>query len=401
MKKKLLALVMVVLTAIMMIGCSKTGLSLLDEFNKFYAWEASEYKGDVVFTLEAGGVKVNVTAEMSGYANQKENSAEATLVLKKLEAEGEVLDLSSEIKLSPIKVMVKDNKVYMSKSYFEDLFNLTGMETTKEFKAITSEYIGIDYPGLDLSKELNTQYLDMFKDIKTDIEIAQNDRTYTIELTDEKLIEAGKEFITVFCTSDLFKASMIATGQMTEEDFAELEKELTAGMDEVVKTIQPMIKGSNAKVEYKFADDSLKMDDEFNLVLTVDEEKVAVNCKLTADYKKAVAKEVKVPEGTVVYTMDELTDIMTVKAAYFDESEVIVKGNTIYVPLKDAMSQLEIPVKYDGKTKTTSIVVDGKTMKVTTKVIEGTSYVTPATLKKLGFTYESDEEYGLITITQN
>lgn len=99
--------------------------------------------------------------------------------------------------------------------------------------------------------------------------------------------------------------------------------------------------------------------------------------------------------------MDEFTKMMVPKVAYLDETEVIVKGNTVYVPLKDTMNQLDLQVKYDSKTKTTSVVIDGKTVKVTTKVIKGVSYVTPATLQKLGFTYEDDTEYGLITITQN
>lgn len=273
MKKKLLALVMVVLTAIMMIGCNKTGLSLLDELNKFYAWDASEYKGDFVFTVEADGTKVNVYAEMNGYSNQKDGMDEATLTLKKVEAEGEVLDLANDIKIAPIRVIVNDNKVYMSKSYFEDIFNLAGQETTKEFKNIKSEYIGLEYPRMNMSKETVVSYMNMFKEIKTDVAIAQSDRKYTIELADEKLIDAGKEFVSVFCTSDVFKASMLATGQITEEQLAEFEKELKVGMDEAVKTISPMLKGSNAKAEYQFADDSLKINDELNLVLTVDEKK--------------------------------------------------------------------------------------------------------------------------------
>lgn len=392
-KKKLMAMVMVVFTAIMMIGCSQTGLSLMDELNKMYAWEAMESTAEIVIDADIDGEKFKAVAEVTSYNCTKDATVEGVMTLKTLEIPGVKLDLTSgQSKINPIKVVMKDGNIYFSKSYFEDIFSLIGQDVSSDFENITSEYIGLKYDAVDISEAGIKQYMDLYKNMNADVEIVQDGRTYTVDLNDEEIVDLFGEFMDDLYAMDVMKETMIATGELTEEDYAAFQEELSTQMAMLLPELKTMLKGSSAKVTYAFDDDSLKSSTEVNVAAEMDGEKVTAKITATQVDKKVAKKEVNIPAGTKVYTMEEFTELCNPTMALVLQDELVVKGNVIYVPLKDTMEQLNIPVKFDSKTKTTSLVIDGKERKITTKLIDGTSYVTPATFKALGYTYEVDED---------
>lgn len=398
MKKKIVSLIMVVFTAVMMIGCNKTGLSLFEELQKIYEWNGNESKADLVVEVEADGQMIKFYGDVTGYSSIKDEITEAVMTFKKLETAGETVDLTTgESKIDPIKVIMKGEDVYISKSYFENIFGLVGLDTTNALQNMKSEYVGLKYDSVDISQKGINAYMDIMKKVNTEFEIVQNDRTYTIALSDDELLALTSDFMNVLFESDIIKESVLATEEVTESEYAEILPEIKTIMDEMFAEIKPMLAGSNAKVEYTFADDSCKSNCELNLVMNAEGEKASIKIAMTQECKKVDKKEVQIPANTPVYTMDEFTEMLIPNVAYIAEDDVVVKGNISYVPLKYIMDQLEIPVKYDSKTKTTSVVIDGKETKVTTKLISGTSYVTPATLQKLGFDCYEEEGYIVIT----
>ncbi len=400
MKKKVLALFMMVFTAIMMIGCNKTGMSLLDEMQKIYTWEGVDSKADIVVEAQAGEDTIKFYGDVTSYMNMADKAMEGTITFKKLEAAGETIDLTKgESAIAPIKIICKGNQTYFSKSYIENILKLTGVEPSTSLQNVSSEYIGLEYAAADVSKEGMNKYIDLMKKFNIDLDITQTDRTYTMEISDEEFVQLASDFVTELFKSDLMKEAMLTTGEVTDADYAELQKELSTQMTALLPELKTMLKGSSAKVNYAFADDSYKGSVEANLAINVDGEKVNVKVITTAESKKVAKKDITLPADTKVYTMEEFQSLLVPNVAYLDETDLVVKGNTVYVPLKDTMNQLDIEVKYDSKTKATSVVIDGEATKVTTKVINGTSYVTPATLQKLGFNYSLDEE-GYVMIEQ-
>lgn len=400
MKKKILALVMVVFTAIMMIGCNKTGLSLLDEMQKIYAWEAISSTVDIVVEAQAGDETVKFYGDITSYMNMADKAVEGTMTVRKLEVAGETVDLTKgEDAIAPIKVICKGDKTYISKSYIEDIIALTGMEPSQSLQNLSSEYIGLEYESADMSQEGMNKYLDLMKEMNTNLNITQNNREYTVEVKDSEFVQVASDLVSELFNSDLVKETVLATGEVTEADYAEAQKELTTQMNAMIPELKTILQGSNAKMQYTFTDDSYKGNGEINLAINVDGDKVNVKASVTAESKKAAKKEITLPANTKVYTMEQFENILAPNSAYLYDTDLVVKGNVVYIPLKDTMNQLDIPVKYDSKTKTTSILIDGKATKVTTKVINGTSYVTPATLEKLGFACSQDED-GFVTVEQ-
>ncbi len=391
MKKKALALVMVVLTAIMMIGCNKTGISLLDEIQKVYAWEAIDSKADFAVEVAAGGETIKLDGDITAYMNIADEVVEGAITLNKLEAGGETIDLKTgDSAIAPIKVLSVGDKTYISKSYIENILGIAGVAPSKGLSSITSEYIGLQSPQSEMSKANITKYMDLMKNLDVDFNVTQKDRTYSVELSDEQFTQVTTSLIDELFASDLMKEAMIVTGEITEADYDKFQSELKTQIGTMLPQLKEMLKGSSAKVNYEFKDDSYTSNCELNLAVSVAEEKINVKATMSTESKKAAKKEIAIPADAKVYTNEEFQALIKPVAAYFDETDLVVKGNTVYVPLKDTMSQLDIPVKYDSKTKVTSVVIDGKETKVTTKIINGTSYITPATLQKLGFTYNQD-----------
>ena len=75
-----------------------------------------------------------------------------------------------------------------------------------------------------------------------------------------------------------------------------------------------------------------------------------------------------------------------------------IKENGEYIMCGDNQFLLEFGItdkNIIGVART--LIIDGKETKVTTKLISGTSYVTPATLQKLGFDCYEEEGYMVIT----
>jgi hypothetical protein len=76
--------------------------------------------------------------------------------------------------------------------------------------------------------------------------------------------------------------------------------------------------------------------------------------------------------------------------AYESLDKVVTKNSEEYVPLKDTRNQLGYTAADEGKTKKTSVTIEGKSVVVSTIIQKGTSYIALSQLTKLGINFEKD-----------
>jgi len=397
MKKKIIAIVMTVLMLLGTVGCSTEGLSLYEEMKKPSAWEAVESKGTVVVSVDAAGEKVNVSANFSGYVNTKEQQAYIDMQISQFEVSG----IKSDVKFAPVKMYLDKKTVYISKTYFTDLFAVSGAPVPQAFANIKADYIGLDTSAVTTGQIMQITPIDqenvlklvekMFIGSEVKVPITQKGREYTIALDSKQMVDLSVGFLKEMM-NNVDEINKISNTGFTQKDIDAQKAQFETALEQGTVMLKPIIDGSKLTLKYTFEDNKYKQNLEANIKVAFGGESVSMNIVTTSESSKIAKKAIVLPTSKVVYTMDEFMKLLMPVYAQVDAAQVITKKDAAYVPLKDTMKQLNYTVKYNAKTKKVTLAIDGKDVAVTVMTQKGVSYISLTELSKLGFNFTKDEQ---------
>ncbi len=392
-KRKVIALLTLVIMLFSMVGCSKEGLALMEETNRVNAWETTSLTANMSFSAEAEQMKIDATLDMTGWINAQTLQGELEMNLKEIKMNGEALE---SIKISPIKVFVDKQVAYISKTYFTDLFTALNVPVPEKFNALQADYIGIQTAGTeDLlqvdPKKANDLLMKLMEKAKLDIAIKQDKKNFTIEMNSDQLVDATVAILNA-AMDDIDAINALAPTGITQEQ-VDKDKETVQAMLMVGKNqIKPMISGSNLKVTYNFEDDKYTSGVDMNLQVAMGEDKIAGKMKVEGTSTKIAKKEFVLPTSVVKLTMEEYMDLMGATPVSIAKADAISENQVNYLPFKATMSQFGFEVAYDKATQKTYAVIAGQKIEAKTLIKAGVAYISVEELQNLGFTVEETAE---------
>ncbi|WP_069998886.1 hypothetical protein [Cellulosilyticum sp. I15G10I2] len=409
MKKKLIAVIMTLLMLLGTVGCSTEGLNLYEEMKKTSAWEYAESKGNVLVTAEVQGQKFELGADFSGYANTKETQAYVEMQINTIKFS----NMSLDVKMSPVKMYVDNQTLYISKTYFTELMQVSGAPISEALNSIEAEFIGIDLNTgtqaamLDQKKAMALTEA-LFKGSEVKVPVTQNGRTYTIELNSDQMVDLSVQFIKEVMNNMDAINELSGTG-VTQKDIDENKEEVELALVQGQEMVKPMLAGSKATLKYVFEDNTYKEDMDIALKFAFGEEKINLNMAVNADSKKSAKKDFKVPSSNVLYTMEEFMQLLMsvnaggvstedTKLVQISPEQIITRNQEKYIPLRGAMSQLDAAVIYDAKTKKSVIITDNAEFAVNTIIEQGVSYIAVSELSKVDALYVIDSDEGVTVL---
>jgi hypothetical protein len=401
MKRKMIAMLMASLMMLGSTGCSTEGLNLYNEMEKTGTWDYQEMKGDLAVSIQGEGKEVNLKADFTGYTSTQENQGYADMIVTEIN----LGDIKLETELSPVRLYVDKQTMYISKSYFTQLFETSGAPIPEKLNEIEAEYIGfnsmeeaeqgeVDY------NELNSLVRELFKGSEIKLPIIQKGRTYTIELDSHQMADLSVQFIGEI----MGKMNAYDDTTLTAEEIEAQNDEMLATMDEGKEIIEPMIEGSHFKVIYDFKDNTYSQAIDMALKVTPEDESVFINVSMDSQVAKSNKREFELPKSSVVYSMEEIAGLfgetsspeLTESVAWVEQDQTITANDETYIPLRQTMKELGYDVKYDANTKRSAITAYEEEAVVVTIIQNGISYIALSELDALGFYTEENEEYIVI-----
>ena len=324
MLKKVIASVITFMMIFTLTGCNETNMELLSKLSQASNWEAVKNEETIEVLMNYDGETVTVELESETYINSKDLQVEGSITLKSMAVNGEKRDLTSgEYKISPLEFYVDGFKVCIGTDAIKDIFEKIGITVPSELDPA--------YVGIDMTKELN-QYLtlsgmsmeDIIAESKASIEkiaklnvdmpTKRSGNTYTIKFDDSNMVDLLMDVMVEVYKMD---GGVLDQIELSEEEKTEvitqLEKEKTGESAELTKQ---MLKGSIADVKFTTTDDSIDTDINMDFKIDTGYEKLGLTANMSSKSAKAEVKNVEFPNGTRVYTIEELANELT----YNDEN---------------------------------------------------------------------------------
>ena len=289
-----------------MVGCSKEGLALMKETYRVNAWEITDLATNVSLLVQAEGMKIGAKVEVTGWFNTKTLQGEMELSLKEIKMNDEVIE---EISFSPVKVFMDQQVVYISKTYFTELFTSVGAPMLEEFNAIQADYIGFETativgtPQVD-PKKANDLFMKLMDKAKVDVAVKQDKKNFTIEMNSDQLVDATVALL-IAAMDDIDAINAIAPTGNTQEEIDKEKKEVQAMLVDGKNEVKPMVSGSNLKVNYNFEDNKYTNGIDLNIQWTDGENKVTAQMKMDGTFNKLDKKEFVLPKNAVILPMEE------------------------------------------------------------------------------------------------
>ena len=399
MKKKILAIFLVLCFALTLGACSANTTSYLDSAQKVADWKGSKVSGKLEYNVEvkdpeSGEIeKINFPVSLTGEQMGRDKahvvmnmdfSKFKELIAKKAGSDEEVASLNKDVP-DKIKmdIFVKDNEVIMSK----DIFALAGdglKDIKEDYISIANEENGLSPKATKYfsSEEFKTDLLDLMntasKDIKQGIDYKVEGNTYTLNTTSDAVIDEFIKYadnimknwdaVSTSALKIVDKAGLPLTDE-EKKDFKELNKEYKAeDLKEAAKGIKEMIKGSSLSEKTTFGENKLNQEIalKFNFadfvkvsvkgnVVTVKDENVKINFptsvkKLTMDeYMNLIMPKMNVV--TVRVNGEDIT---------FEDPEALPKimNNRTMLAARAFYEKIGAKVDWNGKARTVTVSKD-------------------------------------------
>lgn len=398
MKKKILAILLVLTIALTLGACSANTTSYLDSAQKVADWKGSKVSGKLEYNVEVKDPETNeilninfpvsLTGEQMGrdkahVVMNMDFSKFKELIAKKATSEeiaGLNKDVPDKIKMD---IFVKDNEVIMSK----DIFALAGdglKDIKEDYISIANEENGLSPKATKYfsSEEFKTDLLDLMntasKDIKQGIDYKVEGNTYTLNTTSDAVID---EFIKYAdnimknwdaVSTSAFKIVDKAGLPLTDEekkDFKELNKEYKAeDLKEAAKGIKEMIKGSSLSEKTTFGENKFNQEIalKFNFA-----DFVKVSVKGNVDTVKDENVKINFPTSVKKLTMDEYMNLIMPKMNVvtvrvngeditFEDPEALPKimNNRTMLAARAFYEKIGAKVDWNGKARTVTVSKD-------------------------------------------
>lgn len=399
MKKKILAIFLVLCFALTLGACSANTTSYLDSAQKVADWKGSKVSGKLEYNVEvkdpeSGEIeKINFPVSLTGEQIGRDKahvvmnmdfSKFKELIAKKAGSDEEVASLNKDVP-DKIKmdIFVKDNEVIMSK----DIFALAG----DGLKDIKEDYISISNEENSLSpkatkyfssEEFKTDLLDLMntasKDIKQGIDYKVEGNTYTLNTTSDAVIDEFIKYadnimknwdaVSTSALKIVDKAGLPLTDE-EKKDFKELNKEYKAeDLKEAAKGIKEMIKGSSLSEKTTFGENKFNQEIalKFNFA-----DFVKVSVKGNVDTVKDENVKINFPTSVKKLTMDEYMNLIMPKMNVvtvrvngeditFEDPEALPKimNNRTMLAARAFYEKIGAKVDWNGKARTVTVSKD-------------------------------------------
>ncbi len=309
-KRKVIALLSLVIMLFSMVGCSNEGLALIKELNRVNAWETNALAVNVSLSGEAEGTKLGIKVDVTGWVNQKTLQGEMEINIKEIEVDGEVVDTN----LSPFKVLIDHEVVYISKSLFTEAFTLEGQPIPKKLNDIQADYIGFETattestPRMDANKA-NDLLMKLIEKAKMDVTVKQDKKSFTIEMNSDQLVDATVAILNA-AMDDIDALNAIVPTGMTQEEVDKEKEEIQAMLVAAKNEIKPSLSGINLKLTYNFEDNKYTSGVDMNFEITDAGQKAIVQMKVNGTTSNLGEKEFILPKKVVKLTMEEFYNLM-------------------------------------------------------------------------------------------
>lgn len=398
MKKKILAIFLVLCFALTLGACSANTTSYLDSAQKVADWKGSKVSGKLEYNVEVKDPETNeimninfpvtLTGEQMGrdkahVVMNMDFSKFKELIAKKATSEeiaGLNKDVPDKIKMD---IFVKDNEVIMSKDIFA-LFG-DGLKDIKEdYISISNEENGLSPKATKYfsSEEFKTDLLNLMntasKDIKQGIDYKVEGNTYTLNTTSDAVIDEFIKYadnimknwdaVSTSALKIVDKAGLPLTDE-EKKDFKELNKEYKAeDLKEAAKGIKEMIKGSSLSEKTTFGENKLNQEIalKFNFA-----DFVKVSVKGNVDTVKDENVKINFPTSVKKLTMDEYMNLIMPKMNVvtvrvngeditFEDPEALPKimNNRTMLAARAFYEKIGAKVDWNGKARTVTVSKD-------------------------------------------
>lgn len=398
MKKKILAIFLVLTIALTLGACSANTTSYLDSAQKVADWKGSKVSGKLEYNVEVKDPesgeteKINFPVTLTGEQMGRDKahvvmnmdfSKFKELIAKKATSEevaGLNKDVPDKIKMD---IFVKDNEVIISK----DIFALAGdglKDIKEDYISIADEENGLSPKATKYfsSEEFKTDLLKLMdtasKDIKQGIDYKVEGNTYTLNTTSDAVID---EFIK-YADNIMKNWDAVSTSALTivdkaglpltdeeKKDFKELNKEYKAeDLKEAAKGIKEMIKGSSLSEKTTFGENKLNQEIalKFNFA-----DFVKVSVKGNVDTVKDENVKINFPTSVKKLTMDEYMNLIMPKMNVvtvrvngeditFEDPEALPKimNNRTMLAARAFYEKIGAKVDWNGKARTVTVTKD-------------------------------------------
>lgn len=399
MKKKILAIFLVLCFALTLGACSANTTSYLDSAQKVADWKGSKVSGKLEYNVEvkdpeSGEIeKINFPVSLTGEQMGRDKahvvmnmdfSKFKELIAKKAGSDEEVASLNKDVP-DKIKmdIFVKDNEVIMSK----DIFALAGdglKDIKEDYISISNEENGLSPKATKYfsSEEFKTDLLNLMntasKDIKQGIDYKVEGNTYTLNTTSDAVID---EFIK-YADNIMKNWDAVSTSALTivdkaglpltdeeKKDFKELNKEYKAeDLKEAAKGIKEMIKGSSLSEKTTFEENKFKQELAFTFNFA---DFVKVSVKGNVDTVKDENVKINFPTSVKKLTMDEYMNLIMPKMNVvtvrvngeditFEDPEALPKimNNRTMLAARAFYEKIGAKVDWNGKARTVTVSKD-------------------------------------------
>ena len=398
MKKKILAIFLVLCFALTLGACSANTTSYLDSAQKVADWKGSKVSGKLEYNVEVKDPETNeilninfpvsLTGEQMGrdkahVVMNMDFSKFKELIAKKASSEeiaGLNKDVPDKIKMD---IFVKDSEVIISK----DIFALAGdglKDIKEDYISISNEENGISPKATKYfsSEEFKTDLLDLMntasKDIKQGIDYKVEGNTYTLNTTSDAVIDEFIKYadnimknwdaVSTSALKIVDKAGLPLTDE-EKKDFKELNKEYKAeDLKEAAKGIKEMIKGSSLSEKTTFGENKLNQEIalKFNFA-----DFVKVSVKGNVDTVKDENVKINFPTSVKKLTMDEYMNLIMPKMNVvtvrvngeditFEDPEALPKimNNRTMLAARAFYEKIGAKVDWNGKARTVTVSKD-------------------------------------------
>ncbi|NLY09528.1 MAG: hypothetical protein GXZ11_06485 [Tissierellia bacterium] len=446
----------VLLIALLLLtSCSPQFVKYNEENAKVSAWEHSTMEMNGTFELTPSEALIDKTEsekplENSPVATVNEKiafSIKATGYLDNSNKEKPKMKMDMTLngamdtfKDNKITFLMTDNKMYISRSYFDLIFTGNLEKMPEELKAV--DYI--EFPltmdeSLEGAEEFKA-YMDFMTSLtpedqiklsnklgemlKFDVPVAQEGRVFTIKLDDKALAEQLTK--SVYAFADNFKVIMdelhvsnMMPGEISLDEMQKGFKESLAKEEvksEIAK-LPELIKGSSLNIKSTFADTTAENSFKINLNIK-DFGKLVYN--LDQKIVKSEKKEIILPEAMKSMGFEKAMELIEEalktelpyvfadieNKSFMDNSgqhhELITaeKDGKTLIGFRQLFEGMGIEVSFDAKSKEPRITVDGTAKCVKTLIVGNTAYVTLEEVKSLGFDVEQIPDSQVYSISR-
>lgn len=354
MKYKMVALLVALL--FVFTGCSGTQAEYWNKMKQSYKWEGVEMKQTGQVVVQVGPEQMKADIKTTARMNQKEMSGHFNIEMK-MEMPASLMVPGEEgtpvttnvVKPQPIvvnmEIYMDKGKVYISKSYFEQAFKLTGQPVPEALKKLDAKYIGLKesnelvevmfgmLEGQVNMDEYIKAYEELGKLLGINIPVVKEGNTYKVTLGKKEIVTLIKSIMNNG-VANIEKFNELAELQLTKEDIALLKENYAtqkAMIENQIDQLAMMVDG-NISVATTFEKD--KQIDKIRMKLgpapemapflvNTPEANMNMEMKFDQTSTKVAPKAIKIPGKVVELSEEELSVLMGMpEMMYMEETAV-------------------------------------------------------------------------------